>query len=141
MDAAVEARLVLVPPADIEKVWPHVAPGIAEALESSNGEASVEDTKVGLVAGRTQLLLMEDGGSTLGVVFMFLNFPQFKIARVLLLFGEGMERLRGVMAAAETWGKSNGCRYVEAWVASESRERLFGRFGYEPTYRIVRKSL
>lgn len=141
MEAAVSSRLVLVPPADIEKVWPYVAPGVQEALESSCGEASVEDTKQGLLAGRTQLLLMEGDESSLGVVFQFLNFPQFKIARVLLLFGEGMERLRAAMVAAEEWGKENGCRYVEAWVSSDSRERLFGRFGYDRTYRIVRKGL
>lgn len=141
MDTATTPRLALVNPEDIEKVWPYVAPGVQEALESSCGEASVEDTKQGLLAGRTQLLLMDDGGSNLGVVFQFLNFPQFKIARVLLLFGEGMERLRAVMACAEEWGKTQGCKHIEAWVASDSRERLFNRFGYERTYRIVRKAL
>lgn len=122
-------------------MWPHVEGGIARALEGANGEATPQDTKAGLLAGRTHLAVLWREGSVLGVVFTFLNFPQFRIARVLLLFGHGMAGLAEVMERAEQWAKDRGCQYVEGWVATGSRERLFSRFGYRRTYRILRKPL
>lgn len=126
---------------DIEEVWPYIVDGIALALETSEGEATPEDTKAGLLAGRTQLALMYEGGATVGAVFTMLDYPQFRIARVLLLFGKGMLEAREMMEAAEQWAKSKGCRYIEGWVATGSRRRLFSRFGYRDAYTIVRKAL
>lgn len=137
----IESEFHVVAPKDIEGMWPLVENGIARALATSNGEGTVEDTKKGLLAGRTKLMVLWEGDSVLGAVFMLLDFPRYRIARVLLLFGQGMEALREVMESGEKWAKSQGCRYVEGWVASPSRERLFSRFGYRPTYRILRKEL
>ena len=132
---------VLVAPGAIDSVWELIAPGIEKALATSNGEATVEDTRAGLRAGRTQLMMLWQDGASLGIVFMMLNFPQYKIARVLLAFGENMRLLADGMKAAEAWAKDQGCEYIEGWVASRSRERLFARFGYKPTYTILRKAL
>lgn len=131
----------VIAPKDIDSIWEYIKSGIERSLETSNGEATAEDTRLGLVAGRTQLILFESDSGWCGVVFMFLAFPRFKIARVLLAFGREMSTMRNEFQEAELWAKSQGCRYVEAWVASPSRERLFARFGYQPSYRIIRKAL
>lgn len=125
----------------IPEVWPNISAGIERALLTSNGEATPEDTRDGLAAGRTQLALLNDGEGVLGVVFMILAFPRYKIARVLLLFGTGMKHLRNAIRLGEQWAKSQGCRYVEAWVATQSRARLFSRFGYGPAYAVLRRPL
>lgn len=122
-------------------MWEHIEPGIIEALSTANGEATAQDTKAGLQSGRTQLMLMRDGSGHAGVVFQFLNFPRFKIARVLLLFGGHVLYLREVIEGAERWARDEGCRYVEGWVATQSRVRLFARLGYSDAYTIVRKVL
>lgn len=131
----------IVDPSAIDAIWPFVRDGVARALESSEGEATPEDTRKGLVAGRTRLMLMQDGEANLGVVFMILDFPRMRIARVLLAFGNRMAWLRDAMEVGEQWAKSQGCSAVEGWVATESRARLFSRWGYTPSYTIIRKRL
>lgn len=122
----------------IESMWPQIEAGISRALKSSSGESTVEDTKAGLLSGRTRLLMF---GEALGVVLMMISFPRYKVARVLLMFGKGIAVAKGALEEAERWAKDQGCSYVEGWVSSASRSRLFGRYGYEPTYLILRKGL
>lgn len=131
----------LLRPDEIDQVWELVVPGIARALATSDGEATVEDTKAGLLAGTTQMMLFGGESSWFGVVFQMLAFPQAKIARVLLAFGKNMAEQRQAMESAEAWAKGQGCKWVEAWVATESRVRMFGRYGYKPRYAILRKEL
>ena len=141
VEKPVQKAWVLVTPEAIDSIWELVKPGIENALATSNGEGTAEDTRLGLVAGRTRLMMLWKDGASLGIVFMFLNFPRFKIARVLLLFGENMRLLVDGMNAAETWAKEQGCKLIEGWVATESRQRLFSLYGYKPTYTILRKAL
>ncbi len=136
-----EATFSVVPKGEIEALWPLVEGGIARALETSDQEATPEDTKAGLLAGRTQLALLISEGSLLGIVFMFLAFPRFKIARILLGFGRGSADVQEAMARGEAWAKEMGCRYVECWVASRARVRLFKRYGYDQKYYVLRKRL
>lgn len=131
----------VVPPGEIDAIWPLIAGGVERALASADGEATVEDTRAGLLAGRTQLAIIVSKRSLLGIVFMFLNFPRYKIARILLAFGHDMEGAREAMDCGERWAKEQGCRYCEAWVSTAARERMFGRYGYKPAYRILRKAL
>lgn len=131
----------IVRPDEIGEVWTFLEPWIARALETSNGEATPEATREGLENGRTSLMFFESNKGFVGIVFMFLNFPCFKIARILLAFGSDMSAMKKDFEIAEAWAKDQGCAYVEAWIATESRKRLFSRFGYEPAYTIIRKKL
>lgn len=128
-------------PSEIEGLWPIIEGGIARALDVSDGESTVEDTREGLIAGRTSLGVMQADGALLGVVFKILAFDRFKVARILLAFGRDMAALRTVMEAGERWALEQGCSYVEGWAGTPSRARLFGRFGYGQRYIVVRKKL
>ena len=130
-----------VEPDEIDTIWPDIRPEIERALETSNGEATAEDTRLGLVRGSTKLILFPSETAAFGVVWQMLAFPKYKIARVLLAFGKNMPAVARAIETAEQWGKSQGAKYVEAWVATDSRVRLFKRFGYERTYTIIRKEL
>lgn len=133
--------ILVVPKEEIERVWPQVQDGIASALETSCGEATVEDTKIGLIAGRTILLLLYKGESYFGMVVGLYNFPKFKIARVLLGFGTRICCEKDEWELARTWAREQGCKCIEAWVATESRARMFRRFGFRKTYQIIRSEL
>ncbi len=126
-------------PDEVAEVWPYVEGGVERALATSDGEATVGDTLSGLVGGRTKLALLRRDGALLGVVFQFLAFPRYRIARILLAFGRDMKGVADVIERAEAYAHDNGCRYVEGWVATSGRERLFAKFGYERQYVIVRK--
>lgn len=130
-----------VEPSEVDKLWPLIEASVAKALESSNGEANAEDVRAALIEGNSRLIVMHEGGAMLGIVFAFLDFPRYRIARVLLLFGKGMRFLEPAMASAESWAKEQGCTYIEGWVSSGSRSRLFSRFGFLPSYTILRKPL
>lgn len=126
---------------EIPGLWPMIRGGVMRALETSDGESTVDDIREGLVAGRTSLGVMQTDGALLGVVFKILAFQRFKVARILLAFGRDMEGLRDVMREGERWARAQGCSYVEGWAGTPSRARLFRRYGYEPRYTVVRKKL
>lgn len=136
------SQFFVVPPPQIEVVWPKIEDGIADALSTSRGEATVEDTKDGLLNGRTTLLmLVEDGVAAAGLVVGLYNFPRFKIARILLLFGSGLDKMDEAIQHGEEWARAQGCKCIEGWVATQSRIKLFSRFGFEPIYEVLRKEL
>ena len=122
-------------------MWPYIKDGVALTLAEANGEADAEDTKRSLLDGRAKLVIMDEDGGTIGCIYVFLHMPKYKIARVLLLFGGPMSRMRSVMDEVEAEWKKQGCRYSEGCVPTESRARLFSRFGYKPVYQVVRKKL
>jgi hypothetical protein len=141
MTAIIAPPYYQVEPEEIDRIWNDIKPEIERALATSNGEATAEDTRQGLVRGTTKLILFPSETAAFGVVWQMLAFPKYKIARVLLAFGKNMRDVSVAIETAEQWGKAQGAKYVEAWVATDSRVRLFKRFGYDKTYTIIRKEL
>lgn len=130
-----------VEPDEFDLIWPDIRPEIVRALETCDGEAGPEDILAGLKRGTSKMLLFKRGEGHFGCVYQMLAFPRFKVARVHLAFGKNMRDVAQAIEAAEQWGKSQGCKYVEGFVATDSRVRLFSRFGYRKTYTVVRKEL
>ena len=136
------SKFIIVPPDRIEEVWPIVASGIARAIDSADGEATVEDTMMELKLGRSSLVLLEsDKGAVCGMVILFCNFPQYRICRVLLAFGRNIAGDPDLEAEFEAWAAARGAKYIEAWVSTDSRARLFKRHGYQPAYQVIRKEI
>jgi hypothetical protein len=125
----------------IGEVWPLIEKGIEDALETSEGESTPAQVKQGLEAGRTRLVMLQRNKSYFGMVIVLLDFPQFRIARILLGFGRGICVEKSEWSLLEGWARENGCACLEAWVATESRARMFRRFGFEKTYQIIRSKL
>jgi hypothetical protein len=123
---------------EIDVFWPVIVDGMGRALETSNGECTIDDIKAGLTNGTTRLLFLSRNDSYFGMVVQILAFPRFKIARVMLGFGKGICLEKSEWKVAEKWAKEQGCKYLEAWVATESRARMFRRFGFKKTYQIIR---
>jgi hypothetical protein len=130
-----------VEPEEFDLIWDDIRPEIVRALATSNGEGTPEDCLEGLKAGRTKMLLFPSETAQFGVVIQFLNFPRMKIVRVLLAFGKNMRDVGHAIQEAEEWCRQQGCKAVEAWVATDSRVRLFSRIGYKRRYTIIRKEL
>lgn len=124
----------------IEEMWAGIAPGIATAMNGDD-ESTLDDVKEGLLSGRLALLLMRSGRCYMGAVVSIVKFHRCSVMRVLYAFGRGMNELRDTLAAAEAWAKASGCKYVEGWVPTPSREILFRRFGYSRKYAVIRKAL
>lgn len=104
-------------------------------------ESTLEDVQEGLLAGRLRLLLLRNEPSQMGAVVCIVKFHRCSVLRVLYAFGRGMQDLRPAMDAAEAWAKGQGCKYMEGYVPTRSRERLFQKFGYSRKYAVLRKSL
>jgi len=130
-----------VEPEEIDRIWGDIKVDIERALATSHGEGTAEHIRMGLKRGTSKLILFPSDTAAFGVVYQMLGFPNYKIARVMLAFGKNMKDVSVAIETAEQWGKEQGAKYVEAWVATESRVRLFKRFGYDKTYTIIRKEL
>jgi hypothetical protein len=127
--------------ATIDKIWPLLRAGIESALETSHEECTIDDIYEGIKLGRTIVLYVAEKQSYFGMVIGMYNFPRYKIARVLLGFGKNICKEKASWEIVEDWARQNGCKYIEAWVATESRAKLFSRFGFKKTYQIVRSVL
>lgn len=141
MTAVIVPPYYQVEPEEIDRIWDDIRPDIERALATANGEGDAEHIRMGLRRGTSKLILFPSDTAAFGVVYQMLVFPNYKIARVMLAFGKNMKDVSVAIETAEQWGKSQGAKYVEAWVATESRVRLFKRFGYDKTYTIIRKEL
>jgi hypothetical protein len=131
----------IVEPEDLGTIWEHVRPALDCAISLARGEATADDFLAGLKAGRTKMILFPSETAEFGIIMQFVQFPRYKVARILLAFGRGMRDVGDAMIECEAWFKSQGCRAVDAWCATDSRVRLFKRFGYGKAYTIIRKEL
>ena len=141
MTAVIAPPYYQVEPEEIDTIWDDIKPEIERALATAHGEGDAGHIRMGLLRGSSKLILFPSGNGAFGVVYQMLRFPNYQIARVMLAFGKNMKDVAAAIESAEQWGKAQGARYVEAWVANDSRVRLFKRFGYDKTYTIIRKEL
>lgn len=137
------APIRVVPVDELPEVWPRIENAVRAVLSLAGGHSWVtpESTLKALQAEKTFLLLFAARGTELGIVIEFIQMPNYKLARVLFAFGREMGQLVDEIAIAEEWVKLQGCKYIDASVRTESRVRLFSRFGYKPAYTMLRKEL
>lgn len=128
---------------ELPEVWPLIEHSVRRVLSLAGGATWVtpQSTLKALREEKTFLLLFAAHGTKLGIIIEFVQLPGYKLARVLFAFGREMGQLVEEIAIAEEWVKQQGCKYIDASVRTESRARLFSRFGYKPAYTMLRKEL
>ena len=120
----------------VNQVWPMVEQFIADALEHSCGDYTVEQAKTLVVMGHWTLLVAADDAGVYGAATVsFSNRPNDRVAFITAIGGklisspETFEQLKAVLSAI-------GATYIEG-AARESIARLWSRYGFEEKYRIV----
>jgi len=120
----------------VNQVWHLVEPFIANAMEYSCGDYTVEQVKTLVVMGHWSLLVaVDDDGVKGAATVSFSNRPSDRVAFITSIGGklisnpDTFEQLKQLLA-------STGATYIEG-AARESIARLWSRYGFEEKYRIV----
>ena len=122
--------------AHVNQVWHLVEPYIADAMEYSCGDYTVDQVKTLVVMGHwTLLVAVDDDGVKGAATVSFSNRPSDRVAFITSIGGKlisnpnTFEQLKQLLA-------STGATYIEG-AARESIARLWSRYGFEEKYRIV----
>ena len=122
--------------AHVNQVWHLVEPYIADAMEYSCGDYTVDQVKTLVVMGHwTLLVAVDDDGVKGAATVSFSNRPSDRVAFITSIGGklisnpDTFQQLKQLLA-------STGATYIEG-AARESIARLWSRYGFEEKYRIV----
>ena len=122
--------------AHVNQVWHLVEPYIADAMEYSCGDYTVDQVKTLVVMGHwTLLVAVDDDGVKGAATVSFSNRPSDRVAFITSIGGKlisnpnTFEQLKQLLAGT-------GATYIEG-AARESIARLWSRYGFEEKYRIV----
>lgn len=124
---------------DAAKHWPLVEGYVAQVLPKLQGEMVLSDFIDGFIREQFHLFIgWLDGEVTGCMVTEVIEYPQFRVIRVVAAAGSGFEKfMRKFMSYVMNWAKTNGALYVEAWTLPEMT-RYHRRFGSQKVYDIIR---
>jgi hypothetical protein len=129
-------KVEIVPMAWVNRVWSDVEGYLAEALQWSNGEYTVEHARALVTSGQWTLLVATDEGQIHGAATMsFFNRPTDRVAFITALGGPGITS-EDTFAQLKVAAASQGATCLEG-AARESIARLWRRYGFEEKYRLV----
>ena len=124
----------------VPRTWPLVEGFIADALEFSKGDYTVDEVRTMVAMGQWMLLVAVDGETIHGAATVHLfNRPSARIAFITAIGGK-------LISSADTFAQlkallaSFGATAIEG-AARESIARLWSRYGFEEKYRIVEVKL
>lgn len=130
-----------IPSNRLSEVWGALLPYIERALQYSDDESEPEDLYVSIALGDMQLWAVHEGTDTKAVgVTMLVDFPNYRICRIVLFAGNGLKDMLPLLPKFEQWAISQGCAKID-WQGRKGFERIMQRYGYEPTYVVMRKHL
>ena len=120
----------------VHQVWPLVEHFIAEALEHSKDDYTLEQAKTLVVMGNwTLLVAVDDAGVQGAATVSFSNRPSDRVAFITAIGGKLISSPDTVMQLKQVLA-SVGATCIEG-AARESVARLWSRYGFEEKYRIV----
>jgi hypothetical protein len=120
-------------------VWESVQDKVAKAVEYAKGELTVDDVLTYLQLGLMQLFTFT-GEVDITMVTELVQYPQYKVVRVVALSGKNLASMAKVHDYMDEWAVANGAIYFEAGVR-DSMARHCRQLGYEPVYTIIRRKV
>lgn len=133
-------NLALLTTENIGRLWPLVSPYLAAALEFSAGEMSVDQMRLLVVQGQTEVLArMDDEKCTGAIAYEFRNTPNFRIAFVTAIGGRGAYD-KTLMGPWCEYLKARGVQRLEG-AARPAIARLLRRLGMHEAYTVMRMEI
>jgi hypothetical protein len=133
-------RLVGVPAAEIDSVWPLVEPLIAAACRRGRDKDAPDDIRGALKARDLQLWLAWDGAVAALAVTQIVCHPRKKCCRIRICTGRGRRAWQGYIAVIEAWARAQGCAAMEL-IARPGWSRILARHGYATTHVFCEKEI
>lgn len=110
--------------------------------QAARGEFTVEDLYQLNLKGRAITALIEkDGQGVMAVVFEFVHYPQMVAVNIMALGGRYLDdSVSEFWSGFKAWCRDAGAEAIEA-SCSPAMTRLLSKYGFEPTYQVVRTAL
>lgn len=122
----------------VDMTWPIVAPLIERACERSGGKYIASDFFATTREGAQQLwVAAKDGVPTMALITEIRNYPQKRVAALVVCIGEGREDWLAHLETVEDWAKAQGCEAILA----EARPGWERVLGWQKTHVILEKEL
>lgn len=123
---------------NLDQIWHEAAPMLQRAIDHNRGEFHLDDIRT-LIEGRLCTLWCianPKGELVAAVVVEVVNYPRFKVMRILLVGGEESKSWKDLWPALEHYARVNGCAHIEAFTRP-GMERLFGLTGMKRVYTVI----
>jgi len=133
-------RLVGVPAAEVDAVWPLVEPLIADACRRGGGKDAPPDIRRAVSERDQQLWLAWDFSVVALAVTEIVCHPRKKCCRIRICTGRERRSWQHQLAAIEVWAKAHGCAAMEL-IARTGWSRLLKSQGYALTHLYCEKEL
>lgn len=134
-------RLLYVPLALLDQLWPRLAPLIEQARAYSCGEYELDDIRALIAARKAQLWAAVDSDGIQGaMVTRVLEYPRFRALNVMYLAARDFDQRLHSQPEIEAYARRQGCSEIHitgraGWV------RKLASHGYQEQYRTLRKVL
>ena len=133
----------LVTPLELDSYWPRVVRYVSDALKHSRGEITTQDCYKLLKQNLMFLWVVEYNDSSeipLTMITELQSYPQFDVARIVVLSGHDMKMYAHLWPYIEEWAKGVGAKYLEAY-ARRGFVRAANFTGMKEIYTVVSKEL
>lgn len=127
----------------LERKFAIAAPMLEPVVkEAAKGEFTVNDLYKLNLQGKAITVLIEKGGApAMAVVFEFVHYPQMMTVNIMALGGGYLdESISEFWDQFKRWCKDAGAVAIEA-SCSPGMTRLLSKYGFKPTYQLVRTEL
>ena len=132
-------KLIQIDPRFLDSAWPRVEGLLSSAIATNHGEHTPDQLRMEIAYGVSILLVYADDAGNVGsaATVQFKQYPGFRSAWISYLAGKSSPESWGALTS---WAKDNGASCIEC-LCGPSQARLFERFGFKDTYRVMRNAL
>lgn len=130
------ANFRLVPRSELQSQWPRLRGLLQPAVEQGNGEVDVDDILDLALQGR-MFVFADDA---LAVTVEFMHYPR----KTVMLVGFGAGKVRDVRAVRDTLeaaARHMDATSIQTYCQNPAMTRYYRRFGMEPAYTLLEKTL
>lgn len=127
--------------ADIPVMWEQLEPFIERSCKHSRGTITTAVVKEMLCGNRAVCMGTARGNEPVSVfVVQITDYHTYRAATMIAVAGKELREAMEFEYILTEWATALGATELEAW-CRPSMARLLRRFGYEPRFTVVSKSL
>lgn len=135
-----ETNLFVVPTTHIHQFWHLAERHLQRAIDTGNGEFTIDQLRQFVAQGNSTLLLVMDNekNSHGAVTVQWINYPNDYVAYVTYLGGKNILK---IFNQFELWAKNNGATKIQCSTGHENLIRLYQRYKFKPKYTLMEYKL
>lgn len=136
-----DRKLINFDAAQLDVVWPEVAPMLAAALECGDGEIDLSQLRMMVANRQALLILVMEGDRIAGVgAVEFIQYPNYRVANFIATGGKQMMISRQEVDQVRAFMREMGASKMQGF-CPDSVARLWERRGARKAYNLMRWDL